>query len=120
MNKIILLGLRDLATEEKIEPMTDYGIFLIGQRVSEELEDQDSDDKPVSKYRIKIERIDSIMNLKTKSEIKFEKGKSPSQKMRYLVETKTQSYDDFMKWALGNIDRLCEEYLEYIGKSSNI
>jgi hypothetical protein len=29
MNKIVLLNVRDLATDEKIDPQTDYGIFLI-------------------------------------------------------------------------------------------
>jgi hypothetical protein len=92
--------------------MTDYGIFLTGQRISEEKEDSDSDDKPTIKYRIKIEKIDSIINLATNRDVKFEKGKSPSQIMRFRIERELGEYVPFMKWLAGKLDSLIQEYKE--------
>ena len=112
MNKVILLGIRDLATEEEIKPQKDYGIFLVGQRISEELEDSDSDDEPVKKYRIKVERVDSVVELGDNKDIKFEKGKSPSEKQRFAIirELGDDEYGSFMSYLLTKIPQLCEEY----------
>jgi hypothetical protein len=112
MNKIILLGLRDLATDENLESQTDYGVFLVAQRVSEEKEDQDSDDEPVIKYRLRIDHIDSITKLGQTKEIKFEKGRSPSEKQRFVIinELGVDEYEPFMNWLLLKIPGLAEEY----------
>lgn len=114
MNKIVLLNVRDLATDEKIEPQVDYGIFLIAQRISEEKEDQDSDDNPVIKYRLKVDRIDQVINLKTKEEVKAKQKMTSSQRQRLAVERElgTTEYDYFMKWLLAKIPALCDEYKE--------
>ena len=112
MNKIVLLGIRDLATDETIEPQTEYGLFLIAERISEEKEDQHSNDEPVKKYRLKVDRIDSVMNLKTKSEIKIEKGKTKSQKWRFIVEKEIGDYDSLMDWLIANQNKIFEMYKE--------
>lgn len=116
MNKIVLLGIRDLATDETIDPQTDYGIFLIAQRISVENEDQDSDYEPVKKYRLKVERIESVMNLKTKAEVKFEKGKTKSQKWRFIVEKEVGDYDGLMDWLIANQNKVIELYKESLDK----
>jgi len=112
LNKIVLLGLRDLFTEEKIEPQTDYGLFLIAQRVSEEKEDSESDDESVIKYRLKIDHIDYAINLKTSKEFGTSKGYTPSQKQRFAIEREVGSddYESMMNWLLGKIPGLAEEY----------
>lgn len=113
MNKIILTGVRDLATDQKIEPQTDYAVILTAQRISEEFEDQDSDDEQVVKYRLKVSHIEQIYNLKSSEEVKVKEKKfTLSQQMRFGVERRVQEYEGFMKWALANLDKLCDEYLE--------
>ncbi len=106
------MNVRDLATDEKLLSQTDYGIFLIAQRVSEEKEDSESDDLPIIKYRLKVERIDNVINLKTNADIKFEKGKSPSQKQRFLIERELGKgeYPLFMGWIMGKLPNLIEDY----------
>lgn len=112
MNKIVLLGVRDLATEETIKPQTDYAISLIAQRISEESEDQDSDDNPVIKYRLKVDHIELIQEIGTSNEVKFEKGKSPSEKQRFAITRQTgdDEYQPFMAWLLVKIPDLIDEY----------
>jgi len=112
VNKIVLLNVRELHTEEDIKPQNDYGIFLVAQRISEELEDQDSDDKQVKKFRLKVERIDSVVDLKTGINLKVEKGSSPSQKQRFSIERELgkDEYDAFMAYLITKIPQLCDEY----------
>jgi len=112
LNKIILLGLRDLFTEETIEPQTDYGLFLIAQRISEEKEDSNSDDDSVIKYRLKIDHIDYAINLKTGKEFSTAKGYTPSQKQRFAIEKEVgkDDYEKMMNWLLNKIPSLAEEY----------
>jgi len=103
MNKIILTGLRDLKTTEEFLPQKEYGIFLIAERISEEKMDTFSDEAPdEKKYRLKISHVQDILDLKEKKNIKFEKGKSPSQKQRYLIENELgeTEYEFFMAWLL--------------------
>ena len=112
MNKIVLLGVRDLATDEKLKPQTDYAISLIAQRISEEKEDQDSDDNQVIKYRLKVDHVELIQEIGTSNEIKFEKGKSPSEKQRFAIikDLGDDEYQAFMSWLLLKIPSLTEEY----------
>lgn len=115
--KIILTGVRDLQTDEVIDDQTDYGIFLIASLYATEKPAKCLESEEI-KYKLKVEKIDSIINLKKDKAIKFTKKGSPSQKWRWLTETKLgkEEYEPFMKWLLGNFDRISEEYIEYINK----
>ena len=115
MNKIILLGIRDLKTDEKLESNKDYGIFLVGSRLSEERMDTFSDSETEEfKYRLKISHIDSIVDLKEHKDLKVEKGKSPSQKLRFLINANLgeEEYESMINYLMSHIDGLCEDYRE--------
>jgi predicted transcriptional regulator len=114
MNKIVLLNVRELMTDNIILPQADYKIEMTAQRVSEEKEDQDSDDEPVIKYRLKVVTIDDITCLKDGVKLNIGNGKTSSQKQKFFIDRELgkDSYNDFMKWLLPQIPRLCEEYRE--------
>jgi hypothetical protein len=117
MNKIVLTGLRDLKTDEVINDQTDYGIFLIASLYAIETPAKSLDEEEV-KYKLKVERIDSIIDLKKDKQVSFTKSRSQSQKWRFITEGKLgkEEYEPFMKWLLGNFDRISEEYIEFINK----
>jgi len=108
--KITLLGLRDLETDQPLLDQRDYGIMLVGALYSTEK----LTDASQLKYRLKITHIEQIIDLKEHKEVKFEKGKSPSQKQRWRIEEKLgkEEYENFMGWLLGKMDSLTEEYIE--------
>jgi hypothetical protein len=117
MNKIVFLGMNNLMTDEKIEAQKDYGIMLTAQRISEEKLDSDSDeDNAGIKYRIKVSHIDSIIDLGKGKNVKFEKGKSPSQKQKWVIigEIGDDGYENFMSWLLTRIPELCNEWREQL------
>ncbi len=67
MNKIILTGIRDLQTDDILDEQTDYGIFLIASMIEKTYPCTHSDEeKDQVKFRLKVERIDSIIDLKKK------------------------------------------------------
>lgn len=110
MKRISLLGTRDLHTDEEIKPQRDYGIFLVASRISEEK----TDDENEIKYKLKISHIQELIDLQENREVKFEKGKSPSQKLRFLIESNLgdEEYENFIKYIMGRIDELCDNYRE--------
>lgn len=110
MNKITLQGLRDLYTDDSIKPQTDYGLFIVASRVSEEKMDDDTG----LKFRMKFERIDQIFDLKEKRPIEFQKGKSPSQTQRWRITEKLgeEEYEPFMKYLLSRMEELTDDYIE--------
>ena len=115
MHKIILLGLRDINTDETIKPQTRYGIFLEAERLSEERMDTFSDSETEQyKYKLKISHIEQIMDLGAGKELKIEKGRTPSQKLRFIIENKlgTEEYKYFMNYLMSRIDGLTEDYVE--------
>jgi hypothetical protein len=115
MNRIILTGLRDLATDEFIKSQRDYGLFITASRVSQE----EMDDEPgCFKYRLKMDHVDSIFDLKEKKDVGFEKGKSPSQKMRFRIINLLgeEEYENFMSYLMGRLDGISEDYLDNLKK----
>jgi hypothetical protein len=107
MNKIILVGVRSLATDEQIKPMRDYEIKLIAERISEEkIDNEDS----YLKFRLKVSEISEIKELGETKPIPTVKATTPSQILRYRVESELGTYDDFMQWLLVNTDRIFDEY----------
>lgn len=117
MNKIILTGIRDIKTDEEIEAGKDYVFSLIASRISEEIMDSHSDEESDGKkYRCKIISLEQILKVGDSKEIKFEKGKSPSQKQKYVIEGELGSdlYEQFMAWLLQRIPALCEKFRENI------
>jgi hypothetical protein len=115
MNKIILTGVRDIKTDEKIKAGKDYVFSLLAQRISEELIDSNSDEETDGvKYRCKVLSLEQILEVGTSDPVKFEKGKSPSQKQRFIIEGElgTDMYEPFMSWLLGKIPVLCEKFRE--------
>ena len=119
MNKIILLGVRDLKTDEEIKPDIDYGIFLVASRCEVAIPDTHSDEDPdEKKFKLKISHIDSIIDIKTSKNIKYEKGKSPSQIMRWRITEKlgNEEYENFMKYLIGRIDGLTDDYIDILKK----
>lgn len=121
MNKIVLVGLRDIKTDEKIEPNIDYGVFLVASRISEEKMDTFTDEEPDDiKYKLKISHIDNIVALKDAKEVKFKSGQSDSQKWRWIVEQKTGEYNHFMQWMFANQDKIIESYLDTLTLKSGL
>ena len=115
MNKIVLLKVRDLPTEENIEPSKDYKITLIAQRKSEEKLDSNTDDEYESmKYRMEVLYIEEIIDLKTNTKIKIEKGLTQSQKNRFVIEQYLgDEYDSFCAWwRVNECEKACEKYRE--------
>jgi hypothetical protein len=111
--KIKLLGVRDLITDETIRPQRDYGITMTASRISEEVED---DDPEAITYKMRVERIDGITDLRESRPVAIEKGRTKSQKLRYLVENKLgkEEYQYYMDWLMSNIEKHTEEYLDYL------
>lgn len=121
MNKIVLLGMRDIATDENIEAGKDYLLSLMAQRISEEKMDSNSDDENDGiKYRMKVSHLEQILEVGNSKELKFEKGKSPSQKQRWVIESQlgVDQYEPFMRWLLTKMDYLINKY-EETAKNNN-
>ena len=120
MNKIKLLGVRELKTEENIEANKEYGIILIAERLSKEIPDSftDEEEKDDIIYKLKVSSIDSIYDLKDKKPIEFQHGKSQSQKYRWLIEKNLgkEEYDSFMNYQMSKIDEDCDKYRDIINK----
>lgn len=83
-NKIKIIGLKNLPTDDIIKPDKDYAITLIGsldgifERAEESCE--------ISKtYHIRAERVEQIIPIGEK-EIKFEQGTTPSQRLRFALK----------------------------------
>lgn len=117
MNKIILTGIRDIKTDEEIEAGKDYVFSLIASRISEEIMDSHSDEESDGKkYRCKVISLEQILEVGKSNPIKFEKGKSPSQKQKYVIEGELGGdlYEQFMAWLLQRIPALCEKFRENI------
>jgi hypothetical protein len=109
--KIVLTGLRDLSTDDKIMSQRDYGIFLVASLLSEE---KYADDDEI-KYKLKISHIQSIDDLKEHKQVKFENKRTPSQKLRWVIINKLGSedeYESFLKFLMCNMDKLTDEYIE--------
>ncbi len=109
MNKIILTGVRNIATDDKIKPMRDYGIYLIAERISEEKIDNEEN---CYKYRLKVSELQALEDLGESKPVKIKDGKSQSQKFRFMIESELGEYDNFMNWLMANSMRLFDEYRE--------
>lgn len=119
MNKIILTGTRDIKTDEVLDEQTDYGIFLIASMIEKTYPCTHSDEESDEiKFKLKIERIDEIIDLKRKSDVKFKKGDSPSQKLRWRIIEKlgVEEYENYIGWLIANHDKLTDEYIEQLSK----
>jgi hypothetical protein len=114
MNKIILLGLRDLYTDEQIKAQRDYAVFLIAQRISEEKVDSNSDKAAALKYRLQIIELSGLTDIGAGKDIVATKQMSKSQKQRWLIEQEIgrDDYEPFMDWLFGKIPNLIEDYKE--------
>ena len=116
MNTIKLLGIRDLKTDEHINSNKDYGILLIASRISKEIPDifEEGESRDDITYKLKVERVDAIYDLKEKTPVEFRHGKTSSQKYRWLIEQNLgkSDYDNFMKWQMSKVDSDCEIYRE--------
>ena len=113
--------MRDIATDENIEAGKDYLLSLMAQRISEEKMDSNSDDENDGiKYRMKVSHLEQILEVGNSKELKFEKGKSPSQKQRWVIESQlgVDQYEPFMRWLLTKMDYLINKY-EETAKNNN-
>jgi len=117
MNKLILKGLRNIPVMETPEANKDYLITLIGSlegKYTPETFD-DSEQNEIT-YYLKIERVESIVDIAENKPVKIEeKGKktyTPSQKLRFAITSNIgdSDYDGFMKFLMGRIDGLIEDY----------
>lgn len=107
MNKIVLVGIRALMTDERIKPQRDYEIKLIAERISEERIDNE---ESYLKFRLKVSEIREIKELGETKPIPTVKANTQSQVLRYRIESELGTYDDFMQWLLVNTDRIFDEY----------
>jgi hypothetical protein len=120
MNKIKLLGVRELLTDDNIDANKDYGILLVASRISKEIPDTFEEGESVDDitYKLKVEKIDSIYDLKDKKPIDFQHGRTSSQKYRWLIEQNLgkEEYDNFISYQMSKIDEDCDEYRDNIKK----
>jgi hypothetical protein len=117
MNKLILSGVRNIPTEEIPKPNQDYSITLVGALkgiyTPESFDDSEQNEKS---YYLHIERIDKIIEVNSGKEIVIEekdkKPYTPSQKLRFAIMANLgeQDYETFMKFLMGKIDGLIEDY----------
>jgi len=117
MNKIILTGLRDIKTDEVLDEQTDYGVFLIASMIEKAYPCTHSEEeKDEIKYKLKVERVDQIYDLKKKKDVEFSKGQSPSQKLRWRITEKlgAEEYENYIGWLIANSERLTDEYIEQL------
>lgn len=124
MNKIKLLNVRELSTDQKIENNRDYAIMLIASRLSTEIPDtfDDTESRDDFIYRLKVSEVQSIMDLKEKKPIAFEHGKTPSQKLRFRIEAalSKDDYEPMIKYIMSRLDELCDNYIELNNKNKNL
>jgi hypothetical protein len=116
MSKIKLTGVRNLTTEDKIEPQRDYAIMLIASLDGKYLPESHEEETGEPTFYLKVDRIDSIMDLKESKPVKFEKGQTKSQILKWRVTEKLGDgeYDGFMDYITGRSDELTDDYLEFI------
>jgi len=115
MNTLKLIGTREIKTTENFDANKDYGILLVASRVSKEIPDSfEEDDGNEIIYKLKVSEIQSVMELRESKPIEFEHGKTPSQKLRYVIECELgkEEYEDFMGYLMGRIGELTEDYRE--------
>ena len=118
MNKIILSGIRNLATEEIPNPNTDYLITLIGSLKGKYTpESFDGEEQNEISYYLQIERIEKLVDLKTSKDVILKDKKvkyTPSQRLRFAVTANLgeMDYEPFMKFLMKKLDGLIEEYKE--------
>jgi len=109
-NKITLLGQRDLHTDDELKQNIEYAIMLTGELISKEWVYAEK----YWKFKLKIDKIDSIYNLKENKPIEFEKGKTPSQKLRWRITNNLgeDEYSNMINYIISRTDELCENYRE--------
>ena len=98
-------------TDDHIKGNRDYAIMLVASRFSKE----ELDEEPgYFKYKLKVERIDSLMDLKETKPVEFEKGRTPGQKQRWIREERVgkENYNACMGYILSRIDSLTDDYLD--------
>lgn len=113
MNKIKIVGIKNLPTEETIEPVTDYAITLVASLDGIFQKSTQGDETEPVIYHLKADHIALIQKLGTTKEVKFEQGSSPSQRQRFAV----------LQWAKrkgeANPDKFYEEVIEKNIKAIN-
>jgi hypothetical protein len=114
MPKIKLTGVRNLTTDDNIEPQRDYGILLIASLDGKYLPESHEEETGEPTFYLKVERIDTIMDLKESKPVEFQKGKSPSQKLRWRITEKLGDgeYEPFIDYLMSIIDQLTDDYIE--------
>ena len=115
MNTIILTGVRNIKTDDVLQPQRDYMIALVGERISEEKMDTFSDSKTEEiKYKIKISRLLQVTDIGSGEKIEVKEGKSKSQILRFIVEKELGEYDAFIDWLIANQQTVFDLYRERI------
>jgi len=112
--KVKLLGVRNLHTDEEIKPQRDYAIMLIAGLDGKYLPESHEEEQGEPTYYLRVERIDALMDLKEKKEVKFDKGQTPSQKLRWRITEKLgdSEYDKFMDYLLSRVDEITDDYID--------
>jgi hypothetical protein len=112
--KIKLLGVRNLHTDEEIKPQRDYALMLIAGLDGKYLPESHEEEQGEPTYYLRVERIDALMDLKEKKEVKFAKGQTSSQKLRWRITEKLgdSEYDKFMDYLLSRVDEITEDYID--------
>jgi hypothetical protein len=112
--KIKLVGVRNLNTDEIIEPQRDYGIMLIAALDGKYVPESHEQEQGEPTFYLRVDRIDSIMDLKESKQIEFQHGQTPSQKMRWRIEEKLgkEEYENMIGYLMGRMDELTDDYLE--------
>ena len=114
MPKITLQGLRTIHTDENdFDPNKDYGIFLVASLKGKYIPETFEEDKQTDiKFFFQISHLDSIVDLKDRTEVKIKEGRSKSQIWRFIVENELGEYEALMDWLIANQTTIFDMYRE--------
>jgi hypothetical protein len=112
MNKIKLTGVRNIPTDSEINENKDYAITLIASRDGVYEIDPLGEEEKSRVFHLKVDHVEHIIEIGG-HEIKFKKGTTPSQRMRFAVndymvrigkEPSRENYEKYMEKLINMIN----------------
>jgi hypothetical protein len=86
MNKLKLIGVRNIPVEEDIDPNADYLVVLMAQREGVYQPDSQGEEEEPITYTLRVSHYEDIKKVGEKKSVKFQKGFTPSQRLRFALQ----------------------------------
>lgn len=86
LNKLKIVGVKNLPTEAVIEENKDYLISIKASLDGTFSPTKHGEEAAPTTFHLRATSVEQILPIGEKEAIKFEQGKSPSQKLRYAIE----------------------------------